>query len=555
MLDSFCYDPSVNYIPMAGETERLSDKLRELGSSRKLVVSSIFRASLLLDADSWESEQRFYEASKIGSTDIRGIVYALNYHKLANGKLCIIIDQALRFLVKKGKRAPLGVWEKKEIRSLRVLLRRMEEVRNKHIDEFVKYEVHIDKWAESKDHYREQRERLINEMGYSVEAVPGLFRAMWSRYLNQFATVFMQLPSPEDLSFECVELAASVVRGYPQYLKLLSLARGNPEKLKGINLEDLKPVEIQMSLQDDYGKRFLASYDDGYTELLPLEELKRLELLVLALSPCVEMCMLYSDETECNIMRERMRQLQLRRNKCQQKCPTHLQNWVLPGDTASDYGNHQANPLEHSVAAHWGGHYAVMPDSNRGVDTTLRLGGTNYDVGSSSTSRPRRSNPPERQGSSNASSTIAAAVAAPIPSLSEAKQCEKESEKMKTSTAGPSWFNLPAPDITPEIRQDLMILKNRSVLDPKRFYKREDKSRKELPKYFQIGTIIEGPTEFFSSRIPRKQRKQHIVDELLEDAESRQYFKKKFTELQSTSQNFTRRRKPNLKKLREARRM
>ncbi|TPX44719.1 hypothetical protein SeMB42_g04228, partial [Synchytrium endobioticum] len=187
--DSFCYDPSVNYIPMAGETERLSDKLRELGSSRKLVVSSIFRASLLLDADSWESEQRFYEASKIGSTDIRGIVYALNYHKLANGKLCIIIDQALRFLVKKGKRAPLGVWEKKEIRSLRVLLRRMEEVRNKHIDEFVKYEVHIDKWAESKDHYREQRERLINEMGYSVEAVPGLFRAMWSRYLNQFATV------------------------------------------------------------------------------------------------------------------------------------------------------------------------------------------------------------------------------------------------------------------------------------------------------------------------------------------------------------------------------
>ncbi|TPX33145.1 hypothetical protein SeLEV6574_g08406, partial [Synchytrium endobioticum] len=71
----------------------------------------------------------------------------------------------------------------------------------------------------------------------------------------------------------------------------------------------------------------------------------------------------------------------------------------------------------------------------------------NRGIARPSTSRLVRSmhNP----SSSNASSTITAAVAAPIPSLSEAKQCEKESEKMKTSTAGPSWFNLPAPDITP----------------------------------------------------------------------------------------------------------
>ncbi|TPX48825.1 hypothetical protein SeMB42_g02851 [Synchytrium endobioticum] len=381
---------------MAGETERVCDKLHELRSSNKLIVSSSFRASLLLDAVSWEIEQRFYEASKIGSTDIGGVVYALNYHQLANGKLCIIIDQVSRFLEKKGKRAPLGVWEEREIDSLRALLGRMEEVRNKHIDKSVKYGDHLDKWAKSKDHDRKQRERLINEMGYSVEAVPGLFRAM-NRYLQEFATVFMQLSFSENLSFDCIELVASVVRGYPQYLKLLSLAGDNPEKLKGINWEYLKRVAIQIKNQDEYGKTVLALYDDGYTELLPLEELKRLELLVLALSPCVEMSMLYSDETKCYIMRERMRQLQLRRNKCQQNCPTHLQNWVLPGDTASDYGNHQVNPLEHSVGAHRGGHYAVWSDSSRGADTTLRLGGTNYDVGSSSTSRPHRSNPPERQ--------------------------------------------------------------------------------------------------------------------------------------------------------------
>lgn len=141
----------------------------------------------------------------------------------------------------------------------------------------------------------------------------------------------------------------------------------------------------------------------------------------------------------------------------------------------------------------------------------------------------------------------------PIPSLSESKQYQKELKKQLESTTGLSWFNLPATDITPEIKNDLLVLKNRSVLNPKRFYKREDKRRKELPKYFQIGTIKEGPTEFYSSRIPRKQRKQHIVDELLEDAESRNYIKKKFTEIQAHKQNFTRRKKPNLIKLRQSR--
>ncbi|CAJ0750530.1 18058_t:CDS:2 [Entrophospora sp. SA101] len=82
---------------------------------------------------------------------------------------------------------------------------------------------------------------------------------------------------------------------------------------------------------------------------------------------------------------------------------------------------------------------------------------------------------------------------------------------------------MPKPEITPEIKNDLQVLKLRNVLDPKRFYKKDNS--KKFPKYFQIGTIIEGPTEFYSSRLPRKERKQTIVDELLADDQAKKYYK------------------------------
>lgn len=43
---------------------------------------------------------------------------------------------------------------------------------------------------------------------------------------------------------------------------------------------------------------------------------------------------------------------------------------------------------------------------------------------------------------------------------------------------------MPAPEITPEVKRDLQLLKLRNVLDPKRFYKKD--SDRKLPKYFQV---------------------------------------------------------------------
>ena len=51
-------------------------------------------------------------------------------------------------------------------------------------------------------------------------------------------------------------------------------------------------------------------------------------------------------------------------------------------------------------------------------------------------------------------------------------------------SAGKQWFDLPATNITPELKNDLRVLKMRGALDPSRHYKRND--TKELPKYFQV---------------------------------------------------------------------
>ncbi|KAL0603804.1 Deoxynucleotidyltransferase terminal-interacting protein 2 [Plecturocebus cupreus] len=78
-----------------------------------------------------------------------------------------------------------------------------------------------------------------------------------------------------------------------------------------------------------------------------------------------------------------------------------------------------------------------------------------------------------------------------------------------------------APEITDELKNDLKALKMRASMDPKRFYKKND--RDGFPKYFQIGTIVDNPADFYHSRIPKKQRKRTIVEELLADSEFRRW--------------------------------
>jgi hypothetical protein len=91
---------------------------------------------------------------------------------------------------------------------------------------------------------------------------------------------------------------------------------------------------------------------------------------------------------------------------------------------------------------------------------------------------------------------------------------------------------LPKTNLTPELKRDFQLLKMRSVLDPKRFYKKD--SSKGLPEFSQVGTVIEGPTEYFTSRLTNKEKKRTLVEEVLQGEKKSGRFKSKYNEIQES---------------------
>lgn len=95
-------------------------------------------------------------------------------------------------------------------------------------------------------------------------------------------------------------------------------------------------------------------------------------------------------------------------------------------------------------------------------------------------------------------------------------------------TKGSNWYNMPATELTDEVKRDLEIIQMRSVLDPKHFYKKND--LKALPKYFQVGKVESSPLDYYNERGERKNKKKTIVDELMADAQFQRFNKRKYTE-------------------------
>ncbi|CAC5362675.1 rRNA-processing protein fcf2,Deoxynucleotidyltransferase terminal-interacting protein 2 [Mytilus coruscus] len=110
------------------------------------------------------------------------------------------------------------------------------------------------------------------------------------------------------------------------------------------------------------------------------------------------------------------------------------------------------------------------------------------------------------------------------------RQQKKQRRKEREKTKGKNWYNMEAPEMTEEKKNDLMVVHMRKALDPKRFYKNNDTV--SIPKYFQLGTVVESSADFYHSRVPKKQRKSNMVEELLADAEFRKYNKRKYVEIQ-----------------------
>jgi hypothetical protein len=55
-----------------------------------------------------------------------------------------------------------------------------------------------------------------------------------------------------------------------------------------------------------------------------------------------------------------------------------------------------------------------------------------------------------------------------------------------------------------------------------------------MPEFSQVGTIIEGPTEYHSGRLQNKDRKKTFVEEVIAGEAQTGRFKKKYNEIQSS---------------------
>ncbi|KAG2483815.1 hypothetical protein HYH03_017338 [Edaphochlamys debaryana] len=114
--------------------------------------------------------------------------------------------------------------------------------------------------------------------------------------------------------------------------------------------------------------------------------------------------------------------------------------------------------------------------------------------------------------------------------------------------ASKRWAELPATKITEEVKTELRLLRLRGAYDPKRFYKSFDETK--FPKHFQIGTVLDSPGEFYSSRLTQRERGATITQEILADPSIEHARRKRYAKLQAEAVKHHRvkKRKTDLKR-------
>lgn len=132
-----------------------------------------------------------------------------------------------------------------------------------------------------------------------------------------------------------------------------------------------------------------------------------------------------------------------------------------------------------------------------------------------------------------------------IPPYEVAQRKLRKLKKIEESKQLKNWYGLPSTEMTEEIKNELEVLKMRSVLDPKRFYKKNDLS--VLPKYFQIGKVVSSPLDYYNERGMKKEKKKTLVDQLLAEAEFNKLNKRRYKEIieQKGRGKFNRKKRKN----------
>ncbi|EXJ72125.1 uncharacterized protein A1O5_04629 [Cladophialophora psammophila CBS 110553] len=136
----------------------------------------------------------------------------------------------------------------------------------------------------------------------------------------------------------------------------------------------------------------------------------------------------------------------------------------------------------------------------------------------------------------NAKATLERQHSLPVDGLRSIEVPHKSKKLNDQTSAGPNWFDMPKTNLTPQLKRDLQLIEMRSVLDPHRHYKKNNR-RGRVPTFSQTGTVIEGPTEFFSARINKKDRSKNFVEEAIATERETGRFKRKYSEIQETKRS------------------
>nr|CDS25670.1 deoxynucleotidyltransferase terminal interacting [Hymenolepis microstoma] len=115
----------------------------------------------------------------------------------------------------------------------------------------------------------------------------------------------------------------------------------------------------------------------------------------------------------------------------------------------------------------------------------------------------------------------------PILSKREIQRRRKSEKRSKLA----EWFDLPRGDFSQENQEDREIVAMRNVLSSDLHTRKADGRR----AHFHVGTVVDDPGSFYD-RVPRKQRKKNLVDELLANAEYMKKQRRQYAKLQKEKQ-------------------
>ena len=107
---------------------------------------------------------------------------------------------------------------------------------------------------------------------------------------------------------------------------------------------------------------------------------------------------------------------------------------------------------------------------------------------------------------------------------------KKRKREENKRTTGPKWFNMKAPELTTELKQELKAVQLGKLSEPFQFHKKND--RKGYAKFFQIGTIQDNILDGKANRLKKSEIKNSIAEQLLDFDLEKNFTLRKFNEYQ-----------------------